>query len=166
MPAATARIDVRLADPGTADIAVAAALFRDYAASLDVDLRFQDFDAELAALPGAYAPPAGRLLLAFVDGEPAACGALRPLVHAEHPRACEMKRLFVRPAHRGYGLGRRLAERLLEEASCAGYAAVLLDTLESMASARALYASLGFADIAPYYRNPVIGTRYLKTELP
>ena len=158
------RIALRQA-ASAADLAAAAALFRDYAASLTIDLCFQNFDAEVAALPGAYAPPAGRLLLAFVDDVPAACGALRPLLHAEHPRACEMKRLFVRPPHRGYGLGRRLAQRLLDEARGAGYDAMLLDTLESMASARALYASLGFVDIAPYYRNPVAGTRYLKAEL-
>jgi ribosomal protein S18 acetylase RimI-like enzyme len=148
-----------------ADVAQAGMLFREYAASLDIDLCFQDFDTELATLPGLYAPPAGELLLAFVGAELAGCGAVRPFAGARDARACEMKRLYVRPAFRQYGLGRTLAEALLDAARRAGYAEMLLDTLGSMSAARALYASLGFKEIAPYYVNPVADVHYLKANL-
>ena len=148
-----------------AELADTAALFREYAASLDVDLCFQNFEAELAGLPGDYAAPAGHLLLAFVDGALAGCGALRPLAEADYANACEMKRLFVRPAFRRVGLGRILAQALLDEARRAGYSAMLLDTLDDMESARELYASLGFVEIPPYYFNPIAGAHYLKAEL-
>ena len=140
-------------------------LMREYAHSLNVDLDFQHFDAELAALPGAYAAPTGQLLLARVDGALAGCGALRALPDGNHVNACEMKRLYVRPAFRRLGLGRVLAQALLDEARRIGYSAMLLDTLDEMASARSLYAALGFKEIAPYYVNPLAGAHYLKAEL-
>jgi putative acetyltransferase len=140
-------------------------ILREYAASLAIDLCFQNFDAELAALPGDYAAPAGQLLLAYVGDSLAGCGAMRPLADVDYANACEMKRLFVRPAFRRFGLGRALAEALLDEARRAGYSVMLLDTLDDMESARELYATLGFAEIAPYYYNPIPGAHYLKADL-
>ncbi|MFM8589843.1 GNAT family N-acetyltransferase [Limnohabitans sp.] len=140
-------------------------LFLEYAQSLGIDLNFQAFDAELAALPGDYATPRGALLLAWVDGALAGCCALRPLDSTDYPNAAEMKRLFVRKAFRGFGLGRQLAERILDEARRAGYSCVLLDTLDDMEAARALYQDLGFEEIPPYYHNPHAGAHYLKVEL-
>ena len=140
-------------------------LLREYAASLHVDLCFQDFDAELAALPGDYAPPGGALLLAFADDALAGCGALRPLPDVDHANACEMKRLFVRRAFRRFGLGRVLAQALIDNATSAGYSSMLLDTLDEMESARGLYATLGFQEVAPYYFNPIPGAHYLKVSL-
>ncbi len=139
--------------------------FRDYAEQLGVDLCFQIFDDELATLPGEYAAPTGGLLLAWVGGELAGCGAFRPLPDADYANACEMKRLFVRPAFRRYGLGRQLAQALIDDATQAGYSAMLLDTLDDMEAARELYASLGFEEIPPYYFNPIAGAHYLKVEL-
>ena len=129
-------------------------LLREYARSLDVDLCFQDFDAELASLPGEYAAPSGQFLLAFVDGALAGCGGLRALADVDYANACEMKRLYVRPAFRRFGLGRALAQALLDEARRAGYSVMLLDTLDDMESARGLYAALDFVEIPPYYLNP------------
>lgn len=146
-------------------IAGARAIFREYAASLDVDLCFQGFEAELAGLPGDYAAPSGQLLLAVVDGDIAGCGALRPLHDADYPNACEMKRLYVRPAFRRFGLGRLLAQRLLDDARRAGYSNMLLDTLDDMESARELYATLGFEEVPPYYYNPIAGAHYLRANL-
>ena len=143
----------------------AVAIFRDYAASLDVDLCFQGFEAELADLPGVYAPPSGALLLAYVDGALAGCGAFRPLADVDYANACEMKRLYVRPAFRRLGLGRTIAEALVDEARRAGHSAMLLDTLDEMEAARELYASLGFEEIPPYYWNPIAGAHYLKVDL-
>ncbi len=141
-------------------------IFLDYARSLDVDLCFQGFDAELATLPGVYGDDAGgHLLLAYLGDELAGCGALRRLDDADYANACEMKRLYVRPAYRGLGIGRVLAERLLDEARGAGYSAMLLDTLDDMEAARELYASLGFSEIPPYYFNPIAGAHYLKADL-
>lgn len=140
-------------------------LLREYAASLAIDLCFQNFEAELASLPGEYAPPSGQLLLAFVDSALAGCGGLRALNDVDYANACEMKRLYVRPALRRFGLGRVLAEALLDEARRAGYSVMLLDTLDEMESARGLYATLGFEEIAPYYFNPIPGAHYLKAEL-
>jgi ribosomal protein S18 acetylase RimI-like enzyme len=136
-------------------------LFEEYAASLGEDLCFQDFDQELASLPGHYAPPRGRLLLARWNREPAGCVALRPLV----PDVCEMKRLFVRPAHRGRGLGRILAERIIREAGEAGYSTMRLDSLPSMEAALQLYRELGFRDVPAYRDNPVPGARFLELRL-
>ena len=140
-------------------------IFREYASTLGVDLCFQDFDAELASLPGDYAEPRGALLLAQVEGAIAGCCALRPLDSADYPNASEMKRLFVRKAFRGFGLGRELAEAMLDRARQAGYACVLLDTLDDMEAARELYASLGFVEVPPYYYNPIPGAHYLRAEL-
>ncbi|MFC4622142.1 GNAT family N-acetyltransferase [Comamonas nitrativorans] len=146
-------------------MAIAGELFQEYAVDLDIDLGFQGFDEEVATLPGDYAPPRGALLLAWVDGSPAGCCALRPLDTSDYPNAAEMKRLYVRKAFRGFGLGRHLAEATLDTARQAGYASVLLDTLDDMEAARALYAELGFEEIPPYYHNPVIGAHYLKTDI-
>ena len=140
-------------------------IFREYAAQLGVDLCFQNFDEELAALPGDYAAPQGCLLLAMLDGEVAGCCALRPLDNVDYPNASEMKRLYVRQTHRRSGLGRQLAEAILDAARVAGYRSVLLDTLSDMEAARALYEDLGFKDIPPYYHNPIAGAHYLKVDL-
>jgi putative acetyltransferase len=140
-------------------------IFREYARSLQVDLCFQNFEDELDSLPGEYSAPSGQLLLALVDGEIAACGAMRGLHDVDYANACEMKRLYVRPAFRRFGLGRALAQSLLDEARRAGYSAMLLDTLDDMEAARSLYATLGFEEIPPYYFNPVAGAHYLKAEL-
>jgi len=140
-------------------------IFREYAVSLDVDLNFQGFEAELDTLPGEYAPPSGQLLLAMVDDDVAGCGAFRPLADVDYPNACEMKRLYVRPAFRRFGLGRLMAQRLLDDARRAGYSHMLLDTLDDMESARELYATLGFEDVAPYYYNPIPGAHYLRAKL-
>ncbi len=140
-------------------------LFVEYAAALNVDLCFQNFTAELQGLPGEYCAPRGGLLLATVDGELAGCCAMRPLDSVDYTNACEMKRLFVRPAFRGLQLGRMLAERILDSARLAGYACILLDTLDDMESARALYQELGFEEIPPYYFNPIAGAHYLKADL-
>ena len=146
-------------------IAMAQVLMREYATTLGVDLCFQNFEAELATLPGDYAEPAGALLLALVDGQPAGCVGLRALPDVDYPNACELKRLFVRPAYRRWGLGRVLAQRLMDLATQAGYSHMLLDTLDEMEAARGLYGSLGFEDIPPYYFNPIPGAHYLKAEL-
>lgn len=137
-------------------------LFKEYAGSLDFGLCFQDFEGELARLPADYAPPSGRLLLALSEQDPAGCVALRPI----SPGICEMKRLYVRPAHRGTGLGRRLCERIISEARGLGYAFMRLDTVaSSMPTAVALYQKLGFREIPPYRRNPVPGALYMELEL-
>ncbi|MEY2800447.1 MAG: hypothetical protein RL513_31 [Pseudomonadota bacterium] len=143
----------------------AQAIFREYADSLGIDLGFQDFERELRDLPGEYAPPRGTLLLATLDGVVAGCCALRPLDTVDYPNAAEMKRLYVRKAFRGFGLGRQLAEATLDAARAAGYACVLLDTLSDMEAARALYYELGFQEIPPYYHNPISGAHYLKVDL-
>lgn len=150
---------------GAAALAAVRTLFQEYAHALGVDLAFQAFDAELAALPGDYAAPSGVLLLALVDGQSAGCGALRPLPDVDYPNACEMKRLFVRPAFRRFGLGRLLAQALIDHAAQLGYSSLLLDTLDDMEAARGLYVALGFEEIPPYYFNPIPGAHYLKVEL-
>lgn len=158
--------EISLVTPNDGElIDLARGIFREYADSLGIDLAFQDFDAELAGLPGPYAPPDGHLMLAFVDGELAGCGAFRGLADVDYPNACEMKRLYVRPAFRRFGLGRLLAQALLDEARRAGYSATLLDTLDDMEAARSLYASLGFEEIPPYYFSPIAGSHYLKADL-
>jgi putative acetyltransferase len=142
-------------------VAACRELFVEYQRGLGVSLCFQGFDAELASLPGDYAPPRGLLLLARHGDEPAACVALRPLFH----RDAEMKRLYVRPAHRGSGIGRVLAERIIAEARARGYELLKLDTLPSMLAAQGLYSKLGFRDTAPYNDNPVTGVRFLALAL-
>lgn len=143
------------------DVALARQLFVEYQEAIGVDLCFQGFRAEVAGLPGAYAPPRGRLLLARVDGRPAGCGALRPLPGD----AAEMKRMWVRPAFRRLGLGRAVAEALLAAARAEGYARVRLDTLPSMAEAQALYRSLGFLAVPPYNDNPHPGAIHMELRL-
>jgi putative acetyltransferase len=140
-------------------------LFLEYQSDIGVDLCFQGFAEELAALPGDYQPPYGRLLLALVEGAPAGCCAFRPLLDSDHANACEMKRLFVRPAYRGLGIGRLLVDQTLLHAQQAGYNAMLLDTLSDMEAARALYAESGFEEVAPYYHNPLPGAHYLRVVL-
>ena len=159
-------VQFRLVQADTPDLLRSAQeIFREYADSLQVDLCFQDFDTELATLPGDYVPPGGALLLAYADDALAGCGAMRPLSGADPANACEMKRLFVRRAFRRFGLGRVLAQALMDRAAAAGYSAMLLDTLDEMESARELYASLGFEECAPYYFNPIPGAHYLKVDL-
>lgn len=140
-------------------------LFREYASQLGVDLCFQNFEQELENLPGEYEAPRGALLVASLDGVIAGCCALRPLDSADYPNAAEMKRLFVRANYRSLGLGRLLAEGVLDVARQGGYDCVLLDTLDDMEAARALYEELGFAEIPPYYYNPIAGAHYLKVQL-
>jgi putative acetyltransferase len=146
----------------TDDIARARALFVEYAQWLKVDLCFQGFDNELKTLPGAYAAPRGRLLLAGAGEDAFACIALRPLDDAG---LAEVKRLYVQPARRGERWGYRLAENLIAEARAIGYRELRLDTLDWMAPARALYGSLGFRERAAYYDNPLAGVVYMSLEL-
>jgi len=147
------------------ELDTARALFTEYAAGLQHDLCFQGFDSELRDLPGDYAAPRGSLLLARCEGQWAGCCALRPLDSSDYANACEMKRLYVRQAFRGLGIGRALAEAILDMARQAGYSCVLLDTLDDMESARAMYVDLGFEEIPPYYHNPIAGAHYLRVEL-
>ena len=137
------------------------ALFKQYADSLDFDLDFQRFDDELDALPGDYAPPDGCLILAEDSGRWAGCAALRRL----EDEICEMKRLYVLPDFRGQGIGRVLAQAVINEARSKGYAKMRLDTVKSMHAARALYASLGFYTIRPYRYNPIDGASYMELKL-
>ena len=140
-------------------------IFVEYAQGLGIDLCFQNFEQELVSLPGDYAQPQGAVLLAFVDGALAGCGAFRPLADVDYANACEMKRLYVRPAFRRYGLGRTVAQALLDLAMQAGYSAMLLDTLDDMEAARGLYETLGFVEVPPYYFNPIAGAHYLMADL-
>jgi putative acetyltransferase len=155
-------VGLRIVDGHTEDrLPAARGLFEEYAASLEVDLSFQGFDSELAGLPGDYVPPRGRLLLALDGDEVAGCVALRPY----EPGVCEMKRLYVRPAFQGTGLGRRLAEAIIDAGRDAGYERMRLDTLPTMGAARGLYRSLGFEEIDAYRPNPVHGTSYFQLAL-
>jgi ribosomal protein S18 acetylase RimI-like enzyme len=143
------------------DLPVVRGLFEEYAAGLGIDLGFQGFAEELAGLPGRYARPAGGVWLAEMDGTVAGCVALRPLTGDR----AEVKRLYVRPAFRGTGVGRALAEHVLQAAAGMGYRRVCLDTMPSMAGAIALYRSLGFTEVEPYCHNPVPGALFLGREL-
>lgn len=136
-------------------------LFREYEAFLGVDLCFQDFERELAELPGKYAPPTGALLLARVGGYVAGCVALRDLGEG----ACEMKRLFVRPGYRGHGLGRTLAVSIVSRARAIGYLRMRLDTFDFLDGAVHIYESLGFARIGSYYENPHEKVQYWELAL-
>jgi GNAT superfamily N-acetyltransferase len=153
-------IDIRPAELRR-DLPVIREMFREYADGLGIDLGFQDFATELATLPGKYQPPKGRLMLAWRGADAVGCVALRPLAGD----ACEMKRLYVRPAARGRQLGRRLAERICQEAREAGYRRICLDTLPTMSAAIRLYATLGFRPIEPYVFNPVEGAIFLGSNL-
>lgn len=155
-------IPVKIIQANSADdIAAARRLFEEYAASLETDLCFQNFVKELAGLPGAYAQPRGRLLLALVDGVPVGCVGLRP-----HDNTTgEMKRLFVQPGQQGRGLGRSLVKAVIAEARAIGYTSLLLDTLPSMQSAIRLYETLGFVRRAPYFDSPVGGNVYMEFNL-
>ena len=137
------------------------ALIREYGAELGIDLNFQGFEEELAALPGCYAAPQGCILVALFGGTPVGSIALRPL----GDDIGEVKRMYVRPAHRGKGIARALIVRLLDRATEIGYARLRLDTLESMKAARSLYEGLGFTRIAPYYRNPIPKVAYYELRL-
>ena len=153
-----------------AEVPLARELFLEYADWLDLDLCFQGFDEELAGLPGGYAPPVGNLWFARVDGAVAGIVGLRPF-GSDGPgagslrSACEMKRLWVRPDHRGLGLGRRLAEKTIEAAAAMGYRRMVLDTVHHMTEARALYASLGFRDRAAQVRDPHPELVYMERDL-
>lgn len=145
------------------DLADTIKLFEAYAASLGLDLSFQDFTTEMAQMPGKYAPPTGSLLLARNDDREAiGCVGLRRLEDG----ICEMKRLYVGPKGRGLGLGKALAREVIQDAEKMGYSAMRLDTLPNMSSARALYQSLGFVEVAPYYPTPLEGTIFLELQLP
>ncbi len=158
--------DIHIYSPHSpSDLGATRLLFRDYANGLKVDLCFQNFEAELASLPGEYAPPRGVLLVALCAEALAGCCALRPLDNVDYANACEMKRLFVRPAFRGKGVGRLLAEAVMDSARQANYDHILLDTLTEMETARALYEELGFVEVAPYYFNPLQGAHYLMAKL-
>jgi ribosomal protein S18 acetylase RimI-like enzyme len=156
-------MDLRIEPNGHTEphLAFVRELFREYAESLGVDLAFQDFERELATLPGRYVPPRGCILIAYVDDAPAGCIAMRPLDDAR----CEMKRLWVRSDHRGLGLGEQLSRALIQRARESGYSAMRLDTLATMRSAQRLYRALGFRVIPAYYANPLPGTVYMEREL-
>ena len=143
------------------DRAIVEALFREYVASLAEDISFQNVDDELSSLPGKYARPTGVVLIARDGKEAAGAVAYR----MAEPGVCEMKRLYVRPAFRGRDIGRELANELIDDARERGYRTMLLDTLASMAAARALYRDLGFVPVAPYYDNPLPGVMYMALEL-
>jgi putative acetyltransferase len=149
-----------------AQIAQVRELFLEYAQSLGFSLCFQNFDKELAGLPGDYAPPAGRLLLVEYDGQLAGCVALHGLAASNGNCICEMKRLYLRPEFRGKGLGRALAERIITEAREIGYQRMRLDTVEPvMKDAVAMYRRLGFREIAAYCKNPMAGALYMELVL-
>jgi ribosomal protein S18 acetylase RimI-like enzyme len=151
-----------LAAESHAQLAQVRELFLEYAQSLGFSLCFQSFDSELAGLPGDYAPPEGRLLLAQYDDQLAGCAAL----HKLEPAICEMKRLYVRPQFRGKGLGRALAEQIIAEARQIGYQLIRLDTVEPvMRDAVGMYRKIGFREIAPYRLNPIAGALYMELQL-
>lgn len=157
---------IRITCPQTAlDFALTREILLEYANSLKVDLCFQEFNRELASLPGEYAEPRGCFLLAWSGESLAGCCALRPLDRVDYSNSCEMKRLYVRPAHRKQRVGRLLAEDIMDRARIAGYETILLDTLDEMEAARSLYRDLGFEEIPPYYHNPIAGAHYLKALL-
>lgn len=145
------------------DLPAVTRLFRDYAASLSVDLAYQDFESEVASLPGKYAPPRGALLLARdAGGKPSGCVALQPI---EPETCCEMKRLYVSPSARGSGLGARLVDAILREAGRIGYREMRLDTLPDMHAALSLYRRSGFEEMPPYYESPVAGTVFMRRRI-
>ena len=157
--------DVQVRPAAAHEMTAARGLLQEYADSLDCRVYLPGIEQELAKLPGDYAPPRGELLLVWVDDLLAGCCAMRPLDDSDHIGSAEMLRLYVRPAFRGLGLGKRLATETLYRAAQAGYACVLLDTLDSIDVARRLYQDLGFYEIEPFYNSPVPGAHYLKVEL-
>lgn len=162
MQEGTDRADLALVFAETQDALDAVRqLFIEYADSLQVDLCFQDFERELAALPGKYAPPEGALILALVGGQAAGCAALRRI----DQDVCEMKRLYVRDAYRGQGLGRALVARIIEEARGRRYRLMRLDTLSRLTDALGLYEAFGFVPTEPYIHNPIEDVRYLELAL-
>jgi len=146
---------------GASDLRVVRELFEEYAGTLGFELDFQDFDDELATLPGAYAPPGGALLLAEIDREPVGCVGLRSLGEG----SCELKRMYVRPGHRGSRIGRMLGVAIIVEARERGYARMRLDTIDTMTVAISLYESLGFVEIPPYRPNPIAGAAFFELDL-
>ncbi len=142
-------------------VEIVRALFREYVQAIGIDLEYQGFSAELAALPAPYLPPQGALLIAYVDDAVAGCVGMRPIGDATG----EMKRLYVRPAYRSFGLGRRLVEAVIQSAREAGYRRLCLDTLPTMASALALYHRLGFVETAPYNDKYLPGTQFYALDL-
>ena len=152
---------MRVVEAGSADLDDVRRLFEEYADSLGFDLGFQQFERELAALPGEYAAPGGRLLVARADGEAVGCVGVRPL----DAETCELKRLYVRPDRRGAGTGRALTEGAIRVAAELGYSRMRLDTVPAMEAARSLYRSLGFREIAAYRHNPVAGTAYMELDV-
>ena len=152
-------VELKRAGPG--ELATARELIEEYVDSLGIDLGFQEIDKELAEFPGAYAPPVGCVILAYADGDPAGCVAVRPF----EDDSCEMKRLYVRPPYRGHGTGRALAVAAIEAARELGYGRMRLDTQPEMDAARALYRSLGFREIEPYRYNPTPGTAYMELDV-
>ena len=150
---------VREAEPD--ELVVVRELIEEYVSSLGIDLDFQEIDLELAHLEAVYGPPGGRILLAVADGAAAGCVGLRPL----EDDCCELKRLYVRPAFRGTGIGRALALAAIDAARALGYGRIRIDTLPQMGAARKLYASLGFREIEPYRFNPVLGTAFMELAL-
>lgn len=136
-------------------------LFEEYAQSLGIDLAFQNFEEELKTLPGKYAPPGGALILALMDEKTAGCVALRKITDD----IGEMKRLYVRSAYRGLGIGKKLIKMIIEEAQRLNYSYLRLDTLSTLKRAQELYVSVGFYDIEPYVYNPIEGARYLEFKL-
>src|SRR4051812_16134674 len=154
-------IEIKVAET-EADVSVARELISEFARWLAVDLSFQDFEHELEALPGKYSPPRGRLFIAYAGSEPVGCVALRPLADD----ICEMKRLYVRPSFQGTGLGKKLAEKIIEEARRMGYRAMRLDTIApKMQAAVKLYRALGFKEIEPYTVNPISGVIFMELNL-
>jgi putative acetyltransferase len=165
MKQVTGQVEIRLA-LSPSEVADAARLFREYAESLPFSLDYQGFEQELAALPGRYAPPGGRLFIAYDEaGAPAGCIALRDISAQLAPGTCEMKRLYVRPAYRRSGLGRRLCVRLIAEAREAGYRVMKLDTSSDMHSAVRLYRSLGFVECERYNDDPMADTLWFELNL-
>jgi ribosomal protein S18 acetylase RimI-like enzyme len=153
---------ISIVPPRSEDLPTVAALFREYADGIAVDLSYQGFEDELASLPGAYAPPRGTLLIAWEGDVAIGCVAVRPLAEQD---ICEMKRLHVRAAAQGRGIGRRLASAAIAHARRSGFKAMRLDTLSDMKAAQNLYRSLGFVTVSPYYPTPIAGTVFMELTL-
>ncbi len=156
----SAKIGIRFVTNGP-DVRTVRQLFLEYQSAIGTDLCFQDFTRELTDLPGEYAPPSGRLLLAVSEGDAAGCAAMRRI----EEEVCELKRMYIRPKHRGKGIGRIMAEVMIGEARKLGYKRMRLDTLSTMKEAIGLYESLGFIDIPAYRYNPISGARYMELAL-